>query len=65
MTEVGVDGGTDDLTADLAELLCPVTEGHYLRWTDKGEVQGVEKEHQVLSYWGGSREHKNLELLKI
>ena len=48
VTEVGVCGGGDDLTANLAEVGGPVAEGHDLSRADKGEVKGVEEEHHVL-----------------
>ena len=48
MAEVGVGGGSQHLTVDLAELLDTVAEGHDLRGADEGEVQRVEEQDHIL-----------------
>lgn len=49
MAEVRVYRRTDDLTVDLFEFFCCVTEGDDFGGTDEGEVQRVEEENNVLS----------------
>lgn len=56
VAEVRVCGGADDLTADLAELLSLVTEGHDLSGAHESEVQRVEEEHHVLPWRGHTQE---------
>lgn len=48
MGEVGINGAPDDLTVNLAELLCPITEGNDLSGANEGKVQGVEEEDHIL-----------------
>lgn len=48
VTEMRVYGAADNLTADFAELLCPVAESYDLSGTHKCEVQGVEEEDHIL-----------------
>ena len=48
--EVGVDGASDDLSADLLELRGSVTEITDLSGAHKGEVEGPEEQDGVLSY---------------
>ena len=38
----------DHLTSNVFELLNPVREGNDLSWADKGEVEGVEVDNNVL-----------------
>lgn len=49
VSEVGVDGGTDDLATDLSEGLCLVTELNDLSRADEGEVKRPEEEDDVLA----------------
>lgn len=55
MGEVGVNGGGDDLTADLPELFGSVTESDDLSRANKGEVQRVEEENNVFSCTKGKK----------
>ena len=48
VAELGVSGGSQHLTANLAELLGAVAEGHDLSGADEGEVQRVEEQDHVL-----------------
>ena len=52
MRKLGVDGHSDELAADLAELLCLVIEGDDFSGADEGEVKGVEEEDHVFAVVG-------------
>ena len=57
MGEVGVCGYSDHLTVDILELLDSLREGDDFRRTNKGEVQGVEVDNNVLplyKQWSGT-----------
>jgi len=47
--KVGVGRASNHFTANLAEFLSSVVEGDDLGGADKGEVQGVEEQHNVLA----------------
>lgn len=57
MGEVWVNGGADDLAANLPEIVGGVTEGDDLSRAHKGEVQGIEEENDVFPCTTG-RENK-------
>lgn len=50
MREVWVDGGGDDLTADLPEIVGSITESDDLSWAHKGEVQGIEEKDDIFPF---------------
>ena len=58
VAKVRVCGGADDLTADLAERLGLVAEGHDLSGAHESEVQWVEEEHHVLPWKGHTGEEQ-------
>lgn len=47
MGEVRVHRGGDDLTADLLEVVCSVTESDDLGRTNEGEVQWIEEKDDI------------------
>lgn len=47
MGEVRVNRSSDDLTANLPEVVSSITEGYDLSWTHKGEVQGIEEKDNI------------------
>jgi len=47
--EVRISRAGDDFTADLAEFLGSVREGNDLSRADKGEVQGIEEQNNILA----------------
>lgn len=57
MREVRVHGAANNLAADVAELLCPVAEGHNFSGAHKCKIQGVEKENYIFpcSTTGGNK----------
>lgn len=55
MREVRVNGGGDDLTANLPELVGSVTESDDLSWAHKGEVQWIEEKDDILPCTKGEK----------
>lgn len=55
VTEVGVGGSSEDLTADLAELIHAIAEGDDLSGAHKGKVQRIEEQNHVLSFKRGGK----------
>jgi len=49
VSEVGVDGDTYDLAADLSESLCLIAELNDLSRANEGKVKGPEEEDDVLA----------------
>ena len=50
VSEVGVDGGTDDLAADLSESLGSIGVLADLSGAHEGEVEGPEEQDNILAY---------------
>lgn len=48
MAEVRVHRSTDHLAVDLFEFICRITEGDDLGGTNKGEVQWIKEENNIL-----------------
>ncbi|MBF8270952.1 MAG: signal peptide protein [Magnetococcales bacterium] len=51
--EVGVNGDADDFNVAAFELLEAVVEGNDLGGADKGEIEGIKKENDVLAFKAG------------
>jgi hypothetical protein len=47
--EMAVNRATNNLAANLLELRIGIAEGNDLRGADKGEVQWVEEQHEILA----------------
>lgn len=56
MAKMRISGGSDDLAVDFTELGGPLAERDDLSRTHKGEVEGIEEQHDVLPLRRNKRE---------